>query len=112
MMPPQAFQTDEQIAAVLTYIRNNFGNKASAVSPAQVAALRSEAGKPMLTQADLIPPPVKEKPAASAKTNEAAPSAAPFKLRLSQRLGVPVWVAGLAALWTLLCVAIGLKKSA
>jgi hypothetical protein len=112
MMPPQAFQTDEQIAAVLTYIRNNFGNKASAVSPAQVAALRSEAGKPMLTQADLIPPPAKENPAASAETNEAAPSAAPIKLTLSQRLGVPVWVAGLAALWTLLCVAIGLKKSA
>jgi hypothetical protein len=112
MMPPQAFQTDEQIAAVLTYIRNNFGNKASAVSPAQVAALRSEAGKPMLSQADLIPPPTKEKPAASAETNEAAPSAAPIKLTLSQRLGVPVWVAGLAALWTLLCVAIGLKKSA
>lgn len=49
-------QTDEEIAAVLTYVRNNFGNKASAVTPAQVAALRSEVGKPMLTQADLVKP--------------------------------------------------------
>jgi hypothetical protein len=27
-MAPMAYQTDEQIAAVLTYIRNSFGNKA------------------------------------------------------------------------------------
>ena len=112
IMPPHAFQTDEQIAAVLTYIRNNFGNKASAVTTAQVAALRTEAGKPMLSQADLIPPPNKEKPASSAENNEVAASAAPIKLSLSQRLGVPVWVAGLAVFWALLCVAIGLKKSA
>jgi hypothetical protein len=111
-MPPHAFQTDEQIAAVLTYIRNNFGNKASAVTTAQVAALRTEAGKPMLSQADLIPQPSKEKPASSAENNEVAASAAPIKLSLSQRLGVPVWVAGLAVFWALLCVAIGLKKSA
>jgi hypothetical protein len=43
---PMAYQTDEQIAAVLTYVRNSFGNKASAVKPEQVAALRSEVGKP------------------------------------------------------------------
>jgi mono/diheme cytochrome c family protein len=55
-MVPQAFQTDEQIAAVLTYVRNSFGNKATPVSPEQVKALRGEVGKPMLTQADLIPP--------------------------------------------------------
>jgi quinoprotein glucose dehydrogenase len=54
-MPPQAQQTDEQIAAVLTYIRNSFGNSAPAVTPAQVKALRGEVGKPMLTEADLIP---------------------------------------------------------
>lgn len=112
MMPPLAYQTDDQIAAVLTYIRNNFGNKASAVSPAQVAALRSEAGKPMLSQADLIPPPVKEQPADAAATESPAASAAPIKLSLSQRLGVPLWAAGLATLWALLCIAIGLKKSA
>lgn len=56
LMSPQSFQSDEQIAAVLTYVRNSFGNKASAVSPAQVKALRSEVGKPPLTEADLIKP--------------------------------------------------------
>ena len=55
-MPPQAHQADEQIAAVLTYVRNSFGNSAPAVKPEQVKALRGEAGKPMLTQADLVPP--------------------------------------------------------
>lgn len=55
-MAPMAYQTDEQIAAVLTYVRNNFGNKASAVSPEQVAALRSEVGKPAVTVEELIQP--------------------------------------------------------
>jgi len=55
-MMPMAYQTDEQIAAVLTYVRNNFGNKASAVTPEQVTALRSEVGKPVLTAAELIQP--------------------------------------------------------
>jgi mono/diheme cytochrome c family protein len=50
------FQTDEQIAAVLTYVRNSFGNKAPAVKPEQVTALRSEVGKPQLTAAELIQP--------------------------------------------------------
>ena len=36
-MPAQAFQTDEQVAAVLTYIRSAWGNIASAVSPAAVS---------------------------------------------------------------------------
>jgi mono/diheme cytochrome c family protein len=55
-MTPMAYQTDEQIAAVLTYVRNNFGNKASAVTPEQVAALRSEVGKPQLTVEELTKP--------------------------------------------------------
>lgn len=50
------YQTDEQIAGVLTYVRNSFGNKASAVKPEQVAALRSEVGKPQVTAAELIKP--------------------------------------------------------
>jgi len=54
-MPPQAQQTDEQIAAVLTYVRNSFGNSAPAVTAEQVKALRGEVGKPMLTEADLVP---------------------------------------------------------
>jgi quinoprotein glucose dehydrogenase len=48
-------QSDEQIAAVLTYVRNSFGNSAPAVTPAQVKALRGEVGKPALTEADLVP---------------------------------------------------------
>lgn len=54
-MPAQAQQTDEQIAAVLTYVRNSFGNSAPAVTPAQVKAQRGEVGKPVLTEADLTP---------------------------------------------------------
>lgn len=55
-MAPMSYQTDEQIAAVATYIRNSFGNKASAVTAAQVAALRSEVGKPPITVAEMTKP--------------------------------------------------------
>ncbi len=55
-MAALAYQNDEQIAAVITYVRNSFGNKASAVTPEQVAALRSEVGKPPLTAQDLTKP--------------------------------------------------------
>jgi hypothetical protein len=47
---------NDSIAAVLTYIRNSFGNKASPVTPEQVEAMRGELGKPMLSPADLLPP--------------------------------------------------------
>ena len=40
-MPPHAFLNDQQIADVLTYIRNTFGNTAEAVKPEEVAAARS-----------------------------------------------------------------------
>lgn len=55
-MTPMAYQTDEQIAGVLTYIRNSFGNKASAVKPEQVAALRGEVSKPQATVEELTKP--------------------------------------------------------
>lgn len=55
-MAALAYQNDEQIAAVITYVRNSFGNKASAVKPEQVAALRSEVGKPQLTAEELTKP--------------------------------------------------------
>jgi mono/diheme cytochrome c family protein len=43
-MPPQsALLTDQQIADVLTYVRNSFGNKASAVTPSEVKAARGTA---------------------------------------------------------------------
>lgn len=44
-MPPQAQLTDAQIADVLTYVRNSFGNKASAVTLAEVKAVRAAAKK-------------------------------------------------------------------
>lgn len=55
-MMAMAYQTDEQIAGVLTYIRNSFGNKAPAVKPEEVTALRGEVGKPPVTVKDLIKP--------------------------------------------------------
>lgn len=55
-MMSMSFQTDEQIADVLTYVRNSFGNKASAVKPEEVAAMRGEVGKPQVTVQDLIKP--------------------------------------------------------
>ena len=41
-MPAQAQLTDEQIADVLTYVRNSFGNKASIVTPAEVKSIRAK----------------------------------------------------------------------
>ncbi|AMJ68164.1 cytochrome C [Hymenobacter sp. PAMC 26628] len=41
VMPAHDFLTDAQMAAVLTYVRNSFGNKASAVSVAEVKATRA-----------------------------------------------------------------------
>jgi quinoprotein glucose dehydrogenase len=88
-MMPMGYQTDEQIAAVLTYVRNSFGNTASAVTTEEVAALRSEVGKPQLTVADLVPPPVPE--AATTGTSEAAPVSTKYD-NLKTDLGLPVWV--------------------
>jgi mono/diheme cytochrome c family protein len=43
IMPPQeVLLTDEKIAAVMTYVRNSFGNSASAVTPDVVAAARAK----------------------------------------------------------------------
>jgi mono/diheme cytochrome c family protein len=41
MMPPPPGLDDEKIAAVLTYVRANFDNKASAITKEQVAAVRA-----------------------------------------------------------------------
>jgi mono/diheme cytochrome c family protein len=43
VMPAQSQLNDQQIADVLTYVRNNFGNKASAITAAQVKAERAKA---------------------------------------------------------------------
>jgi mono/diheme cytochrome c family protein len=41
-MPPHDFLKDQEIADVLTYVRSNFGNKASAVTAAEVKAERAK----------------------------------------------------------------------
>lgn len=42
-MPPQAaVLNDQEVADVLTYVRNSFGNKASAVSVAEVKLMRKK----------------------------------------------------------------------
>ena len=41
VMASHDFLTDQQIADVLTYVRNSFGNKASAVKAAEVKAVRA-----------------------------------------------------------------------
>ena len=45
VMAPHPDLTDQEIADVLTYVRNSFGNKATAVTAAQVKAVRA-ANKP------------------------------------------------------------------
>jgi mono/diheme cytochrome c family protein len=41
-MPAQSALNDEQIADVLTYVRNSFGNKAAAITPAEVKKVRAK----------------------------------------------------------------------
>ena len=92
-----AYQTDEQIAAVLTHIRSSFGNTAPAVAPAEVAALRGEVGKPQLTAAELIQP---EPPAVSAKSAYAKGSK---YQNMKTSLGTPLWVFAAIFLFVLIC---------
>jgi len=56
MTPFEGLLNDKEMAAVLTYARNSFGNKASAVTPDQVKKIRAELkGKPdLLIPAELL----------------------------------------------------------
>lgn len=45
IMTPHNFLSDDEIAAVLTYVRNSFGNSASEVSAEEVADLRNAESK-------------------------------------------------------------------
>jgi mono/diheme cytochrome c family protein len=42
VMAPHSDLTDQQIADVLTYVRNSFGNKAKAITAAEVKAIRAK----------------------------------------------------------------------
>jgi glucose/arabinose dehydrogenase/mono/diheme cytochrome c family protein len=44
VMPKHSFLTDDQIAKVLTYIRNNFGNNSSLVTASEVKKVRTSLG--------------------------------------------------------------------
>ncbi|WPU93818.1 PQQ-dependent sugar dehydrogenase [Mucilaginibacter sabulilitoris] len=44
VMPKHNFLSDDQIAKVLTYIRNNFGNNSSLVTASEVKKVRAESG--------------------------------------------------------------------
>lgn len=98
-MAALAYQTDEQIAAVLTYVRNSFGNSAPAVTPAQVAALRSEVGKPQLTAADLVSPTKAALPAEKPAAKE-PPLSKYDDIRPASNL--PKWIAAGVVLFALL----------
>ena len=127
VMPPNATMSDDQIAAVLTYVRSNFGNKSSAVTADQVKALRSEAGKPMLKAEELIDPnkapKAEEKPAAPAAEGNvkvevketpavaAAPAVKTGEVTASGKVtksevkaGPNKLVLGGIAAWTLICI--------
>ncbi len=41
-MPPHNFLNDQQVADALTFVRNSFGNKAPAIKPAEVKAVRAK----------------------------------------------------------------------
>ena len=41
-MPPMPYLSDQEVADVLNYIQNNWGNKAKAVAPEQVKAVRQQ----------------------------------------------------------------------
>ena len=55
-VPGSAYNwSDEKIAAVLTFVRQEWGNKAGAVSPDEVAAVRKAVGtRKEMTEADLL----------------------------------------------------------
>ncbi len=44
-MTPHGFLSDEQVAAVLTFVRSSFGNDADAVMPDEVARVRAQEGE-------------------------------------------------------------------
>ncbi len=107
-MMPMAYQTDEQIAGVLSYVRANFGNDAPPVTVAEVAALRSEVGKPMITAAELIQP---ETTIAPATTEEGEPLPIPEKYQhLESSIGLPGAVIAFVPIFALICFVAVFKK--
>ncbi len=103
-MMAMAYQTDEQIAAVLTHVRSSFGNSAPAITAAEVAALRGEVGQPQLTAAELIQP---ELPAVSDKPADAKGSKYD---NMKTSLGAPLWVFAAVLLFGFSCLVAVFRK--
>jgi mono/diheme cytochrome c family protein len=59
MLPWHETYTDDQIAAVLTYIRSQWGNKAGPIEPQMVKAARAEARTTYETPDELLKMPMK-----------------------------------------------------
>ena len=79
IMPGQeAMLTDDKIASIMTYVRNSFGNSASAVGPEVVAAARKKFAdhKTPWTEAELKAWKDDAVPAPAPATGAPAPSAA------------------------------------
>ncbi len=59
LMPPYGLgieMSDDEVAAVLSYVRSAWGNNASAITPQEVAAVRAQAaGKPPVTAEEVAP---------------------------------------------------------
>ncbi|MFK7850975.1 MAG: cytochrome c [Akkermansiaceae bacterium] len=106
-MQPMAYQTDEQIAGVLTYVRSNFGNDAPPVAPAEVEALRGEVGKPQLTADQLIPVEV---PATTEVVDGEAPPVSNKYEDIGDAAGLPWGMFGLVIVYSLVCVVGVFKK--
>ncbi len=51
-MPPHAHLTDQEIADLLSYVRNSFGNRASAVAAREVKKVRMEGRKSIVFNAN------------------------------------------------------------
>lgn len=114
-MMAMAYQNDDQIAAVLTFIRNSFGNSAPPVTAEAVAGFRGEVGKPMLTVADLIPPlpAITAEKTTAGESSVAGASDAPGKYdKLKPGSTLPKWltIGGLLGLLASLALMFFKKK--
>lgn len=104
-MAPLAYQTDEQIAAVITFIRNSFGNKGTLVTPEAVTALRGEVGKPQVTVQDLLVPSNPDTATVEPEPGTESSVTSSKYDNLDRGSNVPKWLAGGALLLVIAFVA-------
>ncbi|MBC7979830.1 MAG: cytochrome c, partial [Armatimonadetes bacterium] len=105
-MMPMAYQTDEQIAGVLTYVRSSFGNNAPPIAVADVTALRNIVGQPQIKASELTLPQVAA--AATALGGVPAPVSTKYA-NMTGSIGLPMWLVILIPIFALICL-IGVFK--